>query len=140
MALKMYLCAYISVIIHEVAHFGTFYLMSGVFNSVVIGSTYLSVKVWKFSFSPILLTGYNEIQVDELERMGKKEQVVFYLSGVMSNFIIVCYLIIKYMNHGISVVMIFMFVLNIVIITINLLPIEGTDCNEVVKIIRKKKR
>ncbi|MFP3153715.1 hypothetical protein LQZ18_04660 [Lachnospiraceae bacterium ZAX-1] len=94
MVVKLFCYAYliyiVSVIFHECMHVLCAILSHIKINSVIIGN-FIFLHIKKLAFSPLIFSGYVDVDYENLIGKRKITISIFYLSGIVGNFLLLLF-------------------------------------------------
>ena len=87
--IELYLLAYISVLIHEFAHFIAGKAIGLHIESIHIGDKFFCVHIKRFYISFLIFgSSYVEFDSDELKNKSRRGICLFFLSGALANLLL----------------------------------------------------
>ncbi len=85
----LYGVVWISLFLHELAHYA-FVRFNGFKNvGFKIGDVLFAIKIGNISVSPVIDGGYTRVDREELKKKGKAFVILFYMSGSITNLLLI---------------------------------------------------
>jgi hypothetical protein len=134
--LKLYFVYAISIVVHELFHFISSVLLKKPLDGIYIGTKFMRVNIWKIHISPFIFYGYVDIEKELLEKMSRKELIIFFLSGALGNLVLGIILLFFWPDLIFSLIA---FMLNIILVLASVLPfvIDDNDTDVLLSYLRK---
>lgn len=138
--LEIYLLAWISVMLHEMAHYIVAKIINLKVESVHIGDRFFAIHVNKLFISPMIFAGsYLVFDREDLKDKTKKQKIAFFSAGALANLIVALVSVLLRGNNNIYID-IFMW-MNLYFFVENIFPFfKHNDAGKLRKYIEKPKR
>ena len=86
--LRLYLFLYLSVFLHEMAHYFAARIIGIRETCVCIGfDGFLGIRIKNFFISPIAISGWVSVPAESLANLSRSKRAIFWFSGVFVNCI-----------------------------------------------------
>lgn len=120
---KMYIAVILTVIVHESMHYFVATLIKVRVVNIAFGNSLHLFRIGKCLISPLIFSGYIEVDQEELYSKKKVVVILFYISGIIGNIILT---IVAWRLHNYWGI--WLIIYNISAIMVNVLPIaENND-------------
>lgn len=87
--ISFYIIYYLSVLLHEFAHFIAAKCIKLNVDRMKIGEDFFAVTIYKLSISPLCVSGHIEFDLNHLKDKSIMQIIIFYLSGMISNIFLI---------------------------------------------------
>ena len=124
-----------SLVMHELSHCVMAKIVYKEYDEMRIGNLIYFNITNKVKISPIILSGYVSVDEDKIINSSKKNAVIFFMSGPICNIFLVIISSVLLMFNGIFIYSIY---INICLFVFSMLPINGTDFYEMLKVLQYK--
>ncbi|MBQ4283881.1 MAG: hypothetical protein IJB96_08155 [Lachnospira sp.] len=133
----VYVCHAVSAILHELGHWLAAKKLYGQYEEVRIGNFFCISIGRKFRISPIILNGYVSVNQEVVLDSSKRNVVVFFGAGLLVNLILIIAALSLTICNSAFVYLVWV---NIVHIVAGILPVEGTDGYNMIRILSHKSK
>lgn len=133
----IYIFHSVSIMLHELGHWFVAKRVYRQYEEVSVGNFFFVNVTKKFQISPIILSGYVSVSQNVILYSSKSAAISFFGIGPFVNLILAG---VGLLMHRYGSIFFLMIVVNIIHFIVSILPIEGTDGYNLIKVLIYKSK